>query len=60
MGGYDFTLIGDLMGLYVLNTHSRIVDAIQIGLYHIDGIIYIPNNDGPKCSSTQKNDRKSF
>ena len=42
MGGYDSTQIADLMGLYVLNTLSRIVDPIQIGLYQNDDILYIP------------------
>ena len=27
---------------------------IHLGLYHNDGILYIPNNDGSKCSRIQK------
>ena len=54
MGGYDSTQIADLVGLYILDTLSRIIDPIQLGLYHNDGILYIPNCDGPKCSSIQK------
>ena len=54
MDGYDSTQITDLVDLYILNPLSRIVDSIQIGLYYDDGILYIPNSDGPKCSSIQK------
>ena len=54
MGGYDSAQIAVLVGLYILDTLCRIVDTIQLGLYHADGIIYIPNSDGPKCSSIQK------
>ena len=54
MDGYDSDQIADLVGLYILNILSRIVDPIQIGLYHNDSILYIPNSDGPKCSSIQK------
>ena len=41
---YDSAQIADLVGLYILNTLSKIVDPIQIGLYHDDGILYVPNN----------------
>ena len=51
MGGYVSAQIADLVGLYILDTLSRIIDLIQIRLYHDDGILYIPNSDGPKCSS---------
>ena len=60
MGGYDSAQIAYLAGLYILNTLSRIVDPIQIGLYHNDGILYIPNSDGPKCSSIQKKIIRDF
>ena len=54
MGGYDSVQIADLVGLYISNTLSWIVDPTQIGLYRDDSILYIPNSDGPKCSSIQK------
>ena len=54
MGEYNSTQIADLVGLYILNSHYRIVGLIQIGLYSDDCILYIPNSDGPKCSSIQK------
>ena len=54
MDGYDSAQIADLGGLYILDTLSRIVDPIQLGLYPDDGISYIPKSDGPKCSSILK------
>ena len=42
MGGYNSAQIADLVGLYIFNTLIRIIDLIQIGLYHDDGILYIP------------------
>ena len=55
MSRYDSVQIADLVGLYILNPISRIVDPIQIGLYHNDGILYIPKSDGPNCFIIQKN-----
>ena len=54
MGRYDSAQIADLVGLYKLNTLCRIVDPVQIGLYHNDKILFIPNSDGLECSSIQK------
>ena len=54
IGGYNSAQIADLVGLYILDTLSRIVHPIQLGLYHNDRILYIPNSDGPKCSGIQK------
>ena len=53
MGEYDSAKIADLVGLYTLDTLSRIVNSKQLGLYHDDRILCIPNSDGPKCSSIQ-------
>ena len=60
MGGYGSAQIADLVALYILNTLCRIVDTIQNGLYYNDGILYIPNSDGPKCSNMQKKTYESF
>ena len=60
MGGYDSAQIADLVSLYILDTLSRIVDLLQIGLNHDDGILYIPNSDGPKCLSIQKKIMSAF
>ena len=42
MGGYDSSQIADLVGLYILNMLTRIISHQQAGLYHDDGLIYIP------------------
>ena len=54
MGGYDSAQIADLVGLYILDTLIRIISPVQIGLYHDDGLIYIPNSDGPSSLCIQK------
>ena len=54
MGGYDSAQIADLMGLHILNTLSKIVDPIHIGLYHDDSILYVPTSGSPKRSSRLK------
>ena len=60
MGGYDSSQIADHVGLYILDTHSRIVSPGQMRLYHVNGIIYIPNSDGPKSSRIQKKIIRAF
>ena len=35
MDGYNSAQIADLVGLYILNTLSRMVDPKQIGLYPV-------------------------
>ena len=52
-GGLRFSQIADLEGLYILDILTRIISPEQIGLYHNDGLIYIPNSNGPNSSSVQ-------
>ena len=47
MGGYDSSQIANLVGLYILDILNRIISSEQIGLYHYDRLINIPNNNGP-------------
>ena len=54
MGGYDSSQIADLVSLNILNILTRIISLEQLGLYHNDGLIYIPNSNGPIGSSIQK------
>ena len=54
MGGYDSSQIADLVGLYILNMLTRIISPQQLGLYCDDGLLYIPNSNGPLSSSIQK------
>ena len=46
--------------IYILNTISKILNLNQIGLYRIDGLIYIPNSNGPKTSNLQKKIIREF
>ena len=60
MGGYDSSQIADLVGLYILHILNRIISSEQIGLYRDDGLIYIPNSNGPNSSSIQKKIIRAF
>ena len=53
-GGYDSSQIAELVGLYILNILTRIINPEQLGLYHNDGLIYIPKSSGLISSSIQK------
>ena len=46
--------IADLVGLYILHILNKIISFEQIGLYHDDGLIYIPNSNCPNSSCIQK------
>ena len=48
------------MGLYILDILSRIFSPEQMGLSHNDGIIYIPNSNGPNRSHIQKEIIRAF
>ena len=39
---------------------TRIISPQQLGLYHNDGLLYIPNSNGPFCSSIQKRIIRAF
>ena len=54
MGAYDSVLVADLVGIYILDTLGRIVNLEQVAFYRDDGIIYIPEHNGPETSSIQK------
>ena len=60
MGGYDSSQIADLVGLYILNMLTRIISLQQLGLYWNDGLLYIPNSNGPLSSSIQKRIIRAF
>ena len=59
-GGYDSSQIADLVGLYILNMLARIINPQQVGLYRDDGLLYIPNSNGPLSSSIQKRIVRAF
>ena len=57
---YNSSQIADLVGLYILNMLTRIISHQQAGLYRVDGLIYIPNSNGPLSSSIQKRIVRAF
>ncbi len=46
-------MVADLVGIYIQDTLGRIVNSQQVGLYHDEGIIYIPDSNGPKTASSR-------
>ena len=42
------------MGIYILDMLGRIVNLKLVGLYRDDGIIFIPDSNGPKTSKIHK------
>ena len=54
MGRYDSSQIADLVGLHILNVLNRFINSDHIALYRDDGLMYIPNSNGPNTSSLQK------
>ena len=60
MGGYDSSQIADLVGLYILDILTRIISPQEVGLYRDDGLLYIPNSNGPLSSSIQKRIIRAF
>ena len=60
MGGLDSAQIADFIGVYILDTIGRITDKANIGLYRDDGLLVIPNSNGPKTSNIQKRLVRAF
>ena len=59
-GAYDSAQVAELIGIYILDTLDRIVNLEQVELYQDDGIIFIPDRNGPKTPKTQKNIIREF
>ena len=55
MGSFDGAEICELVGLYLLNKLSFLVEKEHIGLYRDDGLAVITNANGPKLDSIRKN-----
>ena len=54
MGAYDSAQLSDLVGIYIIHSLGNIVPPSQIGLYRDDGLILVPNSNGPLTSRTSK------
>ena len=46
MGSFDSSQIANL-GIYILDTLGRFLDLKNIGPYTDDGLISVPNSNGP-------------
>lgn len=53
-GAYDSVQVANIVGIYILEILSRIIDPKQISLYRDDRLIYIPNSNGPLTMKLQK------
>ena len=54
MGSYDGAEICELVGLYLLNQLSTVIDKSSVGLYRDDGLAAINNENGPKLDRVSK------
>ena len=54
MGSYDGAEICELVGLYLLNRLSTVIDKGNVGLYRDDGLAAINNANGPKLDRIRK------
>ena len=59
-GDMTISQIADLVGLYILNVLNRFINSDHVGLYRDDGLMYIPNSNGPNSSSIQKKIIRAF
>ena len=60
MGSYDGAQICELVGLFILNKLSTIVNKEDYGLYRDDGLAAIPNLSGPEAERLKKRFIKIF
>ena len=54
MGSYDGAEICEIVGLYLLNRLSTVIDKSSVGLYRDDGLAAINNVNGPKLDRIRK------
>ena len=53
MGSFDSAQIVDFVGIYILVTLGRFLNLNNVEIYRDDGLISIPNNNGPLTSKIQ-------
>ena len=54
MGGLDSAQVADFVGIYILDALSRVFDPTLMGLYRDDGLMVIPESNGPKTNGLHK------
>ena len=60
MGSYDGAEICELVGLYLLNRLSTVIDKSSVDLYRDDGLVAINNTNAPKLDRIRKNISELF
>ena len=60
MGGRDSAQVSDIIGLYILDCIGRVVEPVHVGIYRDDGLMVIPDSNGPKTCNIQKKIQKVF
>ena len=60
MGCYDGAEVCELVGIYILNKLSNIIDIDSIGLYHDDGLRIFESLLGPQVKPKKENIIKVF
>ena len=53
-GGEIRHQVSDTIGLYILDCIGRVVGLEHVGFYGDDGLMVIPNSNGPKTSEIHK------
>ena len=60
MGSYDGAEICELVGLYLLNRLSTVIDKSSVDLYRDHGLVAINNTNAPKLDRIRKNISELF
>ena len=60
MESFDSTQITDFVGICILDTLGRFLNLNNVGTYRDDGLISIPNSNGPLTSKIQKKVIRAF
>ena len=60
MGSFKSAQIADLVGVYILDTLGRFLNLISIGIYRDDGLMSIPNGNGPLSPKIQRKVIRDF
>ena len=60
MGSFDGAEVCELVGLFLLNEISSIIDKSTVGLYRDDGLAVVRNRSGPQIERLRKDISKLF
>ena len=60
MGSYDGTEVCELVGAFLLNNHSHVIDKTALVLYKNDGLGVFKIHSGPQTERKRKEIIKTF